>query len=136
MFDAIPDAQAAAPAITDALGPYPILQLFGGILALVFVAATLFLWKRGEKQPLPPPAPFEAQQIYLQGPMQVALNSLADIVKALDRIERNQDATADKLMRQTVAADRYTAAIERMHELLGEAVRLLSLVVQIKGTRR
>lgn len=84
-------AEGGPPNLPD-LGPYPILQLFGGILTLLMIAGGALLWLKGEasKRHQVATAPAETKSpgavAVITGPLQMAEEFLRKIASMLERL--------------------------------------------------
>jgi hypothetical protein len=118
-------AAQAVPLDLTALGQFPILQFFGGLLILAGGGFAIAKGLQTKSQTPVPPLTDHPVQFHLQGPVQVALNTLRDMSHTLLRMEANQDSTAEKLVKQSATQDAHVRAVERNNDLLADLIRVL-----------
>ncbi len=129
-------AQATqSPVDMSALGQWPVLQFFAALLTLAGGAYAIFRGMNKTVSPAIAPAfaqapPYEFPNVYLQGPMTQAIslcqeirNIIQETKGVLERIEQAQYRAAEKIVQQSILAERNTHSIERNNELLVRAVQ-------------
>lgn len=136
MFDIVSEAaaQSIVPGVDlPGLGPYPILQLFGGIAVL---AIGLFMWMRGEREGQRKKAdPTDSEvHMHFDGPMVEALKCLreiADAAKQIPEAAKIAIGIREDLIRR-IDETRHGSRNELQREV-GESERKLELIEQQVG---
>lgn len=117
-------AAGAAPDLSG-LGPFAILQFFGG---LTIVAISLLAWFRGmkDKTALPPVLPIPTQeplQMFFDGPLVTAIELLRGIDRTLKLIEEGQHEAAANLERINRETSFYRETAAKNAETLSAILR-------------
>jgi hypothetical protein len=135
---------ASSGAELPGLGPFPILQLFGGMISLIAVGLAALVYRKAPNSIAPPPAGAASPQsppsteIYLGGPYDAILDRLAAIAVTLERLagmqytQREHLAEALRVTRhdlkgamQAAVGSAETDAVE-IKDLLRDAAGVLS----------
>lgn len=119
---------ASMPDVT-ALGAYPVLQFFAGLVVLLIGVWAFAAGQRNKVAPPPAPVP-EVSRMFLDGPLIKALECMQDMVVILRRIEEGQHAAARELDKSS------RDATVRNQELLAEISLKLSELLTVKDRSR
>lgn len=125
---------STVPALPDSLGPYPMLQLFGGLIILAGTALTFIAGERKRQQS--DDAPPAVADIYLEGPLSACISRLDRVAAALERMAVSQKSVDD--LREEMAR-RVSETRSLIYEETGKVdhtVRQLQIDMAALGARR
>lgn len=132
--EAAPD-MAVAGLDVSAVGAYPLLQLFGGLLVLT-IGVLAYVRGARDKQALPPPAAMhESLEIRLGGPLMQILRCLDESARALQRIEEGQRATVTELEKCGRGGEDVRGLLRANNVLLDDVLRELRELGRAKRAR-